>query len=35
MRKVIRKCKVNGFDVSDSLAMLGTVILNFLHVVHK
>jgi len=34
MRKVIRKGKVNGFEASDALAMLGIVVLNVLHVVH-
>ena len=29
------KGKVNGFDVSDALAMLGTVFLNIVHVVHE
>lgn len=30
--KVIKKGKVNGFDVSDALAILGTVVLNVVHV---
>jgi len=31
MRKVTRKDKVNGSEVSDALAMLGTVVLNVVH----
>lgn len=30
-----RKGEVNGFDTSDALAMLGTVVLNVVHVLHK
>ena len=35
MRRVTRKGKVNGSGVSDALAMLGTVVLNVVHDVHK
>ena len=34
MRKVIRKGKINGFEVSYALAKLGTVVLNVVHVVY-
>ena len=34
MRKLIRKGKVNIFELSDSLAMLGTIVLNVVHDVH-
>jgi len=34
MRKVIRKGKVNRFEMSDSLAMLGTIVLDVEHVLH-
>jgi len=35
MRKVTRKDKVNGSKVLDAVAMLGTVFLNVVHVVHE
>ena len=35
MRKVTRKGKVNGFEVSYALAMLGTVVLNVVHDMHR
>ena len=34
-RNVTRKGKVNGSKVSDALAMLGTIVLNVVHVLHK
>ena len=34
MGKVIKKGKVNGFEVSYALAMLGIIVLNVAHVVH-
>ena len=34
VRKLIKNGKVNGFEVSNSLAMLGTVVLDVVHVVH-
>ena len=35
MRKVTKKGKVNGFEVLDAMAKLGTLVLNGVHVVHK
>lgn len=35
MRKVIRKGKVNGFEVPDALAKLGIIVLNIVHVIHR
>lgn len=35
MIRVTRKGKVNGPEVSDVLANLGTVVLNVVYVVHK
>ena len=35
IRKVTRKVKVNIFEESDALAMLGNIVLNVVHVVHK
>lgn len=35
MRKVTRKGKVNGFEVSGALAMLGMISLNVVHAMHK
>ena len=32
MRKLIRKGKVNGLEVSDALDMLGIIVLNTVHV---
>jgi len=34
MGKVINKGKVNGFEASYALAMLGTIFLNVTHVLH-
>jgi len=35
MRTVTSKGKVNGSEVLDALAKLGTMILNVVHVMHK
>ncbi len=35
MRKVIKKGKVNGSEVSYAWAKLGTMVLKVVHVVHK
>ena len=35
MIKITRKYKVNGFEVSEALAMLGIIVLNIVHVVHE
>ena len=35
MRRVTRKGKVNGPEVSDGLTKLGTMVPNVVHVVHK
>jgi len=35
MRKVTTKCKVNGFEASYVLAMLGTIVLNISDVLHE
>ena len=35
MRKVIGKGKVNGFEASYALAMLGTIVLNVAHILHE
>jgi len=35
MRKVTRKGKVNGSKASDVWVMLGTIVLNVVHVMHK
>ena len=34
MGKVIKKGKVNGFEASYALAMLGTIVLDVAHVLH-
>ena len=34
MRKVARKGKVNGFEASYALAILGTIVLNVADVLH-
>jgi len=33
--KVIKKGKVNGFEVSYALAMLGRIVLNVVHGAHR
>ena len=35
MGKVIKKGEANGFEASDALAMLGTIVLNVVHGVHR
>jgi len=35
MGKIIKKDKLNGLEASYALAMLGTVVLNVVHVVHE
>jgi len=35
MRNVTRKGKVNGSEASGALAMLGTIVLNIMHDMHK
>ena len=35
MGKVIKKGKVDGFEVSDALAMLGIVVLNVVRIVNR
>jgi len=35
VRRVTKKGKVNGSEVSYALAMLGMNVLNFVHVVHE
>ena len=35
MRKVTRKDRVNGYEAANALAMLGIVVLNVVHVMHK
>lgn len=35
MGKVIKKGKVNGFEASYALAMLGTFVLNVVHALHE
>lgn len=35
MGKVIKKGKVNGFEVSYALTILGVVVLNVAHVLHS
>ena len=35
MRKVTGKGKVNGFEASYALAILGTIVLNVAHLLHN
>jgi len=35
MRKVTMKGKVNGYEVLGALAMLGKIVLNVVHAMHK